>query len=363
MTQTNRPNIVELFVQTSHTLREVMNRLDATRQGIALVVDAERRLIGTITDGDMRRAVLARTDLDRQTVTDLLERKRSSPFPQPMTAPAGQDLNAYLRLLKAHRLQHLPLLDGEGRVVDLMRTDDFVPEEIPSLKAVIMAGGLGTRLRPLTLDLPKTMLPVADRPLMEIIIGQLRQAGIRRVHVTTHHQPHKISEHFGDGQGFGVELAYMTEDRPLGTAGALGLMEQAEDTLLVINGDILTQVDFRAMLAYHREHQADLTVAVRHYDVKIPYGVVECDGPAVRRLSEKPVVGFFVNAGIYLLEPSVLRHIPKGERFDMTELIQRLLDEKRPVVSFPVREYWLDIGEHAEYQQAGQDAREGKVHL
>lgn len=342
------------------SIREAIARIDATRYGIVLVVDRERRLMGTVTDGDVRRAILYRIDVD-QPVSALLARKASTPYAKPITASVDADRHTYLALLKQHKILHLPLLDQEQRVVDLVTLDEFVSDETLPLQAVVMAGGLGRRLHPLTEDTPKPMLRVGDRPLLEIIIGQLRDAGIREVKVTTHHKPEKIEEHFGDGRDFGVALSYVAEDQPLGTGGGLGLLEVPRETTLVINGDILTQVDFRAMLAYHREHQADLTVAVRHYDVKVPYGVVECDGPVVRRLSEKPVMGFFVNAGIYLLEPVVYRFIPNGQRFDMTELIQRLLDQGRAVVGFPIREYWLDIGGRAEYEQAAQDIQEKKV--
>jgi NDP-sugar pyrophosphorylase family protein len=215
-----------------------------------------------------------------------------------------------------------------------------------------MAGGKGSRLHPLTAEMPKPMLQVGDRPLLEIIIERLRDAGIRNVKVTTHHHRQKITDHFGDGRGFGVELSYVEEDQPLGTAGGLGLMEPPTETTLVMNGDILTDVDVRAMLRYHREHEADLTVGVRQYELKVPYGVVECDGPVVKGLSEKPVLGLFVNAGIYLLEPAVFRLIPIGERFDMTDLMQRVLADGRPMVSFPIREDWLDIGQLADYEQA-----------
>src|SRR5262249_34550202 len=153
--------------------------------------------------------------------------------------------------------------------------------------------------------------------------------GIKRVNVATHYKPEKIIEHFGDGRAFGVELNYVNEDRPLGTGGALGLMDAPNEPLLVINGDILTQVDFRAMLDFHREYRAEMTVAVRRFEMQVPYGVIECDGSRVRRLSEKPQVGFLVNAGIYLVEPTVFQLMPNGQHFNMTDLIQWLLDAER----------------------------------
>lgn len=347
-------------ILSTTSIREAIARMDAARRGIVLVVDEERRLLGTITDGDVRRAILYRIDIE-QPISVLLARKASTPYAKPITASVDTDRSAQRALLKEHKILHLPLLDAEQRVVDLITLDEFVSDHALALQAVVMAGGLGSRLYPLTATTPKPMLHVGDRPLLEIIIGQLRDAGIKTVRVTTHHKPEKIEQHFGDGSGFGVELSYVEEDRPLGTGGGLGLLKVPRETTLVMNGDILTQVDFRAMLAYHREHQADLTVAVRHYDVTVPYGVVECDGPVVQRLNEKPVMEFFVNAGIYLLEPAAYSFIPQGQRFDMTELIQRLLDAKRSVVGFPIREYWLDIGERAEYERATEDVRSRKV--
>jgi NDP-sugar pyrophosphorylase family protein len=165
-------------------------------------------------------------------------------------------------------------------------------------------------------------------------------------------------DHFGDGNKFGVEISYITEDRPLGTAGALGLIQPTNEPLLIINGDILTQVDFRALLAYHQEQHADLTVAVHQQNLQVPYGVVECEGSFVQRITEKPTYKYLINAGIYLLEPSVYSFLPKVERYDMTDLIQRLLDEGRTVAAFPICEYWMDIGQLSDYEQAQQQVQD-----
>lgn len=343
-----------LCIDEGGTIRESAARIDRSRLGIVLVVDATRRLVGTITDGDLRRAMLAGLDLDGPLVW-LLDAKAHSPFATPVRGQAGADPLLYLATLRQHRLSHLPLVDAEQRVVGLVTLDEFLPDQAIGLQAVIMAGGAGSRLHPLTAGTPKPMLPVGDRPLMQILIEQMRDAGIRQVSVTTHHNGDKISEHFGDGRAFGVELSYVAEDRPLGTAGALGLMARPLETTLVINGDILTQVDFRAMLAYHRAYAADVTVAVRQFEFQLPYGVVECDEAAVRHLREKPKVSFLINAGIYLLEPSVHDYIPAGTRYDMTTLLERLIAEHRPVVSFPLREYWLDIGQIDDYNRAQKD--------
>ena len=349
------------FVAPDATIRQTMSVINEFFIGIALVVDEARHLLGTITDGDIRRAILAGDGFD-VLISELLTRKSGSPYPQPVTAPIGTEPAALLRMMQERVVRQIPLLDEAGRVVDLATLEDLLPREPLPLQAVIMAGGYGTRLRPLTEELPKPLLLVGDRPLMEFTIERLRQAGIRRINVMTHYLAEKIINYFGDGKSWGVELNYVTEDHPLGTAGALGLMEEPDEPLLVINGDILTRLDFRAMLSFHREHGADLTVAVWHYELKVPYGVMECDGPFVRLVREKPNLSFLVNAGVYLLEPSVHHYIPNGERFDMTDLIQRLLEEKRRVVSFPVIEYWLDIGQGADYKQAQEDAQKVRRH-
>ena len=354
-----RSDLDSIFTSAGSTVRQVIAQIKVGRAGIVLVVDPERRLIGTVTDGDIRRASLANVSFESP-VTVILERKAESAYARPITAPQGLDRDSLLAILQQHTILHLPLVDPEGRVVDLVTLDDFIPGRDSPPEAVIMAGGQGVRLRPLPDDLPKPMLPVGGQPLMERTLKQLRSAGINRVSITVHHKPEKITEYFGDGHEFGVDINYLSEDRPLGTAGALGLMDLPKETTLVINGDILTQVDFRAMLSYHREQRAELTMAVWRYGVQVPYGVVEFQDEAVIRLSEKPSLDFFVNAGIYLLEPSVYRFIPAGQRYDMTDLINQLLAEARPVAGFPVTEYWLDVGDQAAYERAVQDVKDWK---
>ena len=354
------PNIHLLCVSPSSSIRQAIACIDRNEKGIVLITDEKQRLLGAITDGDVRRALLAGLNLDVP-VSELLARKAGSIYPKPITAPVGTNPTDLLQLMKKHVIRQVPLLDREGRVVGLATMDELLPEKTPPFQAVIMAGGYGTRLRPLTRKLPKPMLPVGRQPMLELIIKQLRKAGIRNVNISTHYKAKKITEHFGDGSAFGVQLQYLREDRPLGTAGALGLMRKSKEPILVINGDILTKVNFRAMLDFHREQKADMTVAVQKYDVQVSYGVVETENCFIRRLTEKPNFLYLVNAGIYLLEPSVPHLIPKGEHFDMTDLIQKLLDQGRPVVSFPIREYWLDIGNHAEYNQAQGDIKKGRL--
>lgn len=347
----------ELCLTPDANIRAVMAAIDLNKKGIALVVDTERRLLGTITDGDVRRALLENLPLETP-ASQLLARKAER-YIKPVTARVGTDQATLLALMEERFVHQVPLVDEAGRVVDLITLDDLVPDSDLSMQAVIMAGGFGKRLLPLTEETPKPMLPVGDRPLMQRTIEQLRGAGIRRVNVTTHYLPEKITEHFGDGAAFGVDLNYVAEDTPLGTAGALGLMERPTEPMLVINGDVLTRVNFRTMLAYHREHQASLTVAVRRFSMQVPYGVVDAEEGNVTAVREKPEVHFLVNAGIYLLDPSVYEFIEPGTRADMPDLIHRLLQAGKTVSSFLIHEYWLDIGKHADYERAQEDVKGG----
>jgi dTDP-glucose pyrophosphorylase len=353
-------SIKQLFVSVTCTLHDCIVILDATGKGIVLVTGDDRHLLGTVTDGDIRRAILGGINLESP-VQILLDERAGTAYAAPLTAPIGTPEVELLHLMTTLTVRHIPLVDEARRVVDVAMLGDLVKEYELPMRAVVMAGGFGTRLRPLTEDLPKPMLPVGSRPLLELIVEQLQQAGIRQVNVATHYKSEMISEHFKDGRDFGVDIRYVKEDQPLGTAGALGLLEDSDEPLLVINGDILTRVDFRAMLDFHREHKAELTLAVKQHEFRVPYGVVETDGAAVvTGITEKPIIRHFINAGIYLLNPAVCRLIPNGQAYDIPDLISQLLSEGRTVVSFPVREYWLDIGKTAHYDQAQADVAAGR---
>ncbi|OQY85334.1 MAG: hypothetical protein B6D41_14455 [Chloroflexi bacterium UTCFX4] len=336
------------------TVNAAISLLDRAGVGVLLVCDGDGKLLATLTDGDIRRALLRGIQLD----TDALSVANQEPIMARLPLTLTQALH-WMDHGKKYVVNHLPVVDEQGRPIELLLRSDLMAELPIPLSAVIMAGGFGTRLRPLTENLPKPMLPVGDRPLLELTIEQLRRAGIHNVNITTHYKPEKIIAHFGNGENFGIHITYVTEDRPLGTAGGLRLLENNPEPLLVINGDILTRIDFRAMLDFHRAHHAQLTAAVRQFKVQVPYGIMQVDGPFVRGITEKPLLSFLTNAGIYLLEPQALQLIPNEIRFDMTDLIQRLLEQNKTVVSFPIIEYWLDIGQYADYMRAQEDVKQG----
>lgn len=350
--------LASLCVSPSETLLQVMEQINKNGQGIALLVEEDGRLVATITDGDLRRAILAGMDLHHP----VREWRARFGKAKPVTAAAGASRRELLRTMRKLELRHIPLLDPSGRVVDLACLSELAStrgSDVLALSAVVMAGGEGSRLRPLTDEIPKPLLPVGDTPVVERIVHQLREAGIRRVNLATRYKADAFTDHFGDGTAFGVAINHVTEDEPLGTAGVLGTLRASQEPLLVVNGDILTRLNYRAFVEFHRDNQANMTVGLRRYEVRVPYGVVQVEGTVVCGLEEKPTQKLFVNAGIYLVEPSALAYVPAGKRFDMTDLIAALLADGRRVVGFPIGEYWLDIGQPEDYEQAQLDAKAG----
>ncbi|MHA1598198.1 MAG: nucleotidyltransferase family protein [Alphaproteobacteria bacterium] len=342
------------------SMRDVLACIEKNGEGVAVIVSGAGKFLGLVTDGDIRRAILANVDFE-QPVSGFLDGKATGT--PPLTAPDGTRHAELCLIMDEHLVRHLPIVDDAGKFVGLGLMSEISRDPDPELplRAVVMAGGFGQRLRPLTRDTPKPLLPVGEKPVIEHIIEKLRLSGIRKISITTHYQAEQIRDYFGDGSDWGVALDYTHEDEPLGTAGALALITDSGEPLVVINGDILTTVDFRAMLEFHKETGAELTVGVRKYDFTVPFGVIEADGARVTKLEEKPSTALFINAGVYLLEPALLSQIPTGRQFHMTDLIEALLEDDRPVSSFPIHEYWTDIGQLKDYVQAQSDARGGKL--
>lgn len=350
-----RPVPADYTVTAETTIFETIKRIDRSLWiSLALIVDAEGRLINTISDGDIRRGLVRGIEMDSP-VASLLPIKETTPHPLPTVAPADTPLPELLRLMREKSLRQVPLVDDAGRVLDVVTLQELLPQAQPLVNAVIMAGGFGTRLHPLTEHMPKPMLEVDGRPIIEHIVDHLKDSGIRDIKVTTHFMPEMIRGHFGDGHAFGVKISYLNEETPLGTAGALGLMPRPAETTMIINGDILTKVDFNSFIAYHYDNHADMTIAVTRYAMMLPYGVVDSDGERIISIREKPKMNFLVNAGIYLMEPIVYDYVPQGTSMQMTDLVVRLIADGKHLVSFPIFEEWIDIGHLADYTRA-QDA-------
>jgi dTDP-glucose pyrophosphorylase/CBS domain-containing protein len=347
-----RQRLESVVISPITSIAEAIALLDKAGTGALVLCTSGRVLCGLLTDGDIRRAILQGKSMDAP-CNMIASRK---PVVVRRSILAGEALH----LMNRYDIHHLPVVDEENAVLGLLLRKDLMPDAGLDLPAVIMAGGFGKRLLPLTKSVPKPMLPVGDRPLLELTIQRLRRSGIRNINLTTHYLPECIVNHFGNGEDFGVRLNYLKEDHPMGTAGGLKQMKRPDGTFLVINGDILTEVPFQEMLVYHRKHGAVLTVGVRKYDMQVPFGVVECEDVRITKLQEKPLLSFFINAGTYLLEPSACDYIPEGQPFDMTDLMQKLIEAGRPVVGFPIMEYWLDVGRHEDYQKAQNDLLKGR---
>jgi dTDP-glucose pyrophosphorylase len=347
-------DLADCILGLGASLRDVLEAMTRSGKQIVLVVDADGRLAGVVTDGDIRRAMLRGASLDAK-VDEVVNRA-------PLVGPAGLSATEALQFMRTRSVRHLPLLDAERRVVGLLRLEDLLAPPPPlRSRAVIMAGGEGRRLRPLTEATPKPLIAVGGKPLIEIMIERLRQAGIGDITIAVHHKSEVIRERLGDGSRLGVRIGYVLEPKPLGTMGALTLLRgRLDGPFFVVNADILTKCDFRAMWDFHRGHEtAAMTVGVSIHQVDIPYGEFTLHDGRVTRVEEKPRKEFPVNAGIYLLDPSAIELIPAGEYFDATDMIRTLVDGGRVVAAHLIREYWLDVGRLHDLEKANRDIAEG----
>ena len=338
-------NWEQALVAPATTLREALAVIDQAGCQMALVVDADRRLLGTLSDGDVRRGLLRGMSL-----TDPVS---SAMFLTPTVARASEDpqaINARMRDLQLHQM---PIVTAAGTVVGMAVVDDFLRAPARDSWVVIMAGGLGSRLQQLTRDTPKPMLRVGSRPLLETILRGFADQGFRQFHFAVNYKAEQIERHFGNGQAFGVDIHYLREDRRLGTAGALSLLPQVPaHPLLVTNADLLTKVDCGAMLDEHVSTGADATMAVREYEMQVPFGVVREDQGRIAAIDEKPKQYFTVSAGIYVLSPQMLGLVPPATFFDMPALFSLAAERQMHTRCHHIDGYWLDIGRLPDYERA-----------
>jgi dTDP-glucose pyrophosphorylase len=330
-------DLVDYLVKPDASLRAVIEVIDRGHAQIALVADEEKKLLGVITDGDVRRAMLRNESLMSLAESIMFRGFRSL----PSTATEEEALE----FMRRETLHQIPALDEQGRVVRLFLLEELIKPKKRANPVVIMAGGEGKRLRPLTQDCPKPMLRVGGKPLLEIILEQCIDAGFQHFYLSVNYLKNQIQDHFGDGARWHVLIDYLEETQPLGTGGALSLLPQKPtEPLLVLNGDVLTRVDYGRLLRFHDEHQATATLCVREHTTQIPYGVVHMDDLHVLTLEEKPVLSHYVNAGIYLLDPALLDLVPQDRFFDMPTLLEKAMHHQHRVSAFPIHEYWLDVG-------------------
>jgi dTDP-glucose pyrophosphorylase len=332
-------------VTLGQNLRDAMWALDRGNVQIALVVDDQERLVGTLTDGDIRRALLRGAQLDSPL----------APFVQRRYAAVGPDVGRaqVLELMQARLINQVPIVDTEGRLIGLHLLQEMLGASERPNWAVIMAGGKGLRLRPITEYVPKPMLAVAGRPILERLVLHLVGFGIRRIYLAVNYRAELIEAHFGDGARFGCHVEYLREEVPLGTGGALSLLpERPTAPLLAMNGDLVTQFDVGGLLSFHEQGGYAATLALHQYSHTIPYGQVELQDDRVRAIHEKPTVSWPVNAGIYVLQPGLIDRIPKGREFPLPTLLEESLRKDEAVGAFLLREDWIDIGRTDELRRA-----------
>lgn len=335
--------IASICVRPDQSIRDAISSIDKSNGEIALVVDAALRLLGSVTDGDIRRGLLQGRQLD-EPVSSIMNR-------QPKFVDADAPPIEASRLMRRLDIDQIPMLDDEGRVVDIIFRRDLGRVTQDSPLVVIMAGGKGERLRPITEQIPKPMIPLGGRPILETIIQRFKTQGFSRFALCVNYRAEVIREHFGDGEAFGVEIDYVEEPKRLGTAGALSLLRTRPDSpIIVTNGDVLTTMDYRKLLEFHYMHAAWATMCLNIFKYQLPYGAVEVDGHRILKVTEKPVQQFFINAGVYAISPAAFDLVPADTYFDMTTLFERIGEDYR--AAYPLHEYWLDIGQKPDLERA-----------
>lgn len=338
----------DVLINPNTTILEAMKMIDETTMQFAAVVSKEMHLLGTVTDGDIRRGILNGLPLG-SSIEGVMN---TSPF----CCDSGKQVAYYKKQMEKRRLKQLPITTSGNILQEILFSEKLELVTKKKNKVVLMVGGLGTRLHPLTETVPKPMLNVGNKPILETIIESFKAYGFSHFILSVNYKKEMIMNYFRDGSDFGVSIEYIEETKRLGTAGALSLLKELPtEPFFVMNGDLLTKVNFEQLLDFHTTTKATATMCVREYEYQIPYGVIETENHSLLSIVEKPVHKNFVNAGIYVLSPSALKRVPNDGFYDMPELFKTLMTDNNRVSAFPLREYWLDIGRIDDYEKANGD--------
>lgn len=341
--------ILDIFLSPSMEILRAIEIIDAGTLQVALVIDEQYRLLGIVTDGDVRRGILRGVSMS--------EPVRKIMNPNPTTIAADQrDRESILSRLKQKRIRHLPVVDEQGKVIGMEVLEDLIQCEHRDNWVILMVGGLGSRLRPLTENCPKPLLKIGNKPILEMILENFIAHKFRRFYFSVYYKNEMFEQYFGDGSRWGVEIRYIYEKQRMGTAGSLRLLpEKPANSVFVMNGDLLTKVNLQQLFEFHLSHRVLATACVSEFTVQVPYGVVSIEKGYITCVDEKPEQRFFVNAGIYVFEPEVFDLLPSDTFFDMPTLLNQLIRSGREIAVFPLRESWIDIGQIDELTQARQD--------
>lgn len=341
----------EVIISPDTPIVEAIKIIDRGDLQIALVVDEASILLGTVTDGDIRRAILRHLSLDEP--VKLIMNVR------PRFIYRAESREKAVSLMKANKIRQIPVVDENRRLVGLEIADELLNPSLRNNYVILMAGGLGKRLDPLTKSCPKPLLRVGNKPVLETTLESFVEQGFRQFYISINYKAAMIKDYFGDGSSWGINIDYISEKEQLGTAGALGLLPfKPDQPIILMNGDILTKISFGQVLDFHRKNHSDATICIKEQQSQIPYGVVTVEQNQLKDIKEKPVQRFFINAGLYVLNPNVLDCIPPGSRFDIPDLFKILLKNGKIITAFPIREYWIDIGRFDDYERANTEFAE-----
>jgi len=334
-----------ITINDKKTIQEALEVINTGAIRIAIIINKENQVIGTITDGDIRRGLLNGSGLSSSIETLY--------FKTPTLANISDSKESIIKKALSNKLYQIPIVDDDGKLVGIEDLATLLKINTKKNRVILMAGGLGTRLRPLTQDTPKPLLHIGNKPILETIIDNFAKHGFVNITISVNYKSHMIKEYFGDGSKFGVNIDYIEESKRLGTAGALSLIkDKPKESFFVMNADLLTNTNFLHLLDFHSYENATATMCVREYDFQVPYGVIKTNNGKISSIVEKPIQKFFVNAGIYVLSPKVFEYIPQNEFYDMPTLFNTLIEKEKSTISFPIHEYWLDIGQMDDFHQA-----------
>lgn len=341
-------NVKNIVLTKGDTVLKALELLDLHALRIVLVVDENNHLLGSITDGDIRRGLLKGQDLHASVESVM----HTSPYSIEEDKLTNRQV---FEIMREKRYLALPVIKN-GQLVNIITLDDLIRTKRKENPVFIMAGGFGTRLRPLTDKCPKPMLPIGGKPLLETIISSLKEQGFYKFYISTHYLPEIIQNHFGNGEKFDIQIQYVHESEPLGTGGALSLLPRQEVDLpfIVINGDVLTNMNFSKLIDFHISQNAVATMCVREFQYQIPYGVVNSEQNNIQSMTEKPSYYFNINTGIYVISPELLEQV-KSQFIGMPTILEQQITKSKKVVSYPLHEYWLDIGHMEDYNRAQRD--------
>ncbi|EAU71031.1 nucleoside-diphosphate-sugar pyrophosphorylase [Synechococcus sp. BL107] len=329
----------EISIDQDTKVIEAMRVIEHGGAQIALVIGRKQQLLGTLTDGDIRRGILHGKKLESP-VKDLMNRNFQSA--KYSTTANRQEM---IKMMKKNFLRHLPVIDKNGNVVELLILEEILNPPEYKNPVVIMAGGKGTRLRPKTKNCPKPMIPVGDKPMLEIQIEKCISNGFKNFYMSVNYLKEQIIDYFEDGSKWGVNIEYLIEEEPLGTAGSLQLLpESISKPIIVINGDVLTKLKPSQLLQFHSSHNAEATLCVREHEISIPFGVIETRGLELSSFAEKPTYRYLVNAGIYVINPRLLQLLSPQTYIDMPAFLQKAQQSEYRVLTCPIHEYWIDVG-------------------